>query len=204
MKVTQSEGTSAEGMEVIKLSTAKRKNEDDLDDIWGGISCATGGGEKDKDVVGKERRSSGASTSASARPKPAAQGQGHGTGGSDLKLPPKNSGKRAKEIGLTEKVVLEADQALRMLADINTIRGVTMKQMLACEKRLADRLTPALISQYSQNFDATAEAQGGSDDLDKLGMHCLESARDPLGCVNHKPLSQVELSFQPEIANCVL
>ena len=113
--------------------------------------------------------SAGSSTGPSPR-KPATDSDGHG--GPNSKKPrlstgggacvesqrDKLSSKRAKEIYTTEKVILEAEQTFRMMADIHTIKGVTVKQLEALEKKLADRLTPALISVYSHNYDAALDA----------------------------------------------
>jgi len=52
---------------------------------------------------------------------------------------------------------------------------VTVKQLEALEKKLADRLTPALISVYSHNYDAALDA---AQNMDQLGMTCLENAKD--------------------------
>ena len=136
--------------------------------------------------------SAGSSTGPSPR-KPATDSDGHGgpnskkprlsTGGGACNESQRDklSSKRAKEIYTTEKVILEAEQTFRMMADIHTIKGVTVKQMDALEKKLADRLTPALISVYSHNYGAAldaAPAPGDRKNMDQLGMTCLEIAKD--------------------------
>eukprot|EP00959_Pyramimonas_sp_CCMP1952_P320772 6712525-Pyramimonas_sp.AAC.1 len=64
-----------------------------------------------------------------------------------------------------------------MLGDVNAIKGVTMKQIAGIEKKLSDRLTAALVMIYSGNVGPSADATT-LNELDKLGMECMENARD--------------------------
>ena len=202
LQMNSSESKSKEGLDIIKLGTNKRKNEDDLDDIWGPVCCkAVGGpGEGEQDTPPKRgsREPTVVRRSPQKNPCPAIDK-------SDTN-PDKNKGssKRAKEIATTEKVTLEIEQTLRLLSDMSTLKTVTPKHVDMLEKKLADRLTPTLIAQYAQNFDVTAELGGmlqQQDELDKLGMSCLEQARDRSGKTSLLGVPQTRNQSQAQTAS---
>ena len=73
-----------------------------------------------------------------------------GNKGAEVPKPkhPPNQTKRAKDIDTTETLLLTADQLFRSLGDIQTYKAVIVKQVEQLEKRVNDRLTPALINVY--------------------------------------------------------
>ena len=101
-------------------------------------------------------------------------------------------------------MTLEIEQTLRLLSDMSTLKTVTPKHVDMLEKKLADRLTPTLIAQYAQNFDVTTELGGmlqQQDELDKLGMSCLEQARDRSGKTSLLGVPQTRNQSQAQTAS---
>jgi hypothetical protein len=171
VNLSQTEATDSGGVGSIKLSlgASKNRNEDELDDIWmSGISFSSGSGPSPRKPSDTDSGGNGGPNSKKPR-------LSTGGGACVASQRDKLTRQQAKEIGTTEKVILEAEQTFRMMADIHTIKGVTVKQLEALEKKLADRLTPALISVYSHNYDAALDA---AQNMDQLGMTCLENAKD--------------------------
>ena len=202
LQMNSSESKSKEGLAILKLGTNKRKNEDDLDDIWGPVCCKAVGGPGEGEQDTPPKRGSKEPTvvrrSPQKNPCPAID--------KSDKNPDKNKGssKRAKEIATTEKVTLEIEQTLRLLSDMSTLKTVTPKHVDMLEKKLADRLTPTLIAQYAQNFDVTTELGGmlqQQDELDKLGMSCLEQARDRSGKTSLLGVPQTRNQSQAQTAS---
>ena len=167
-----------------KMSATKKKNgEDDGDDLWddlwelpsGKAAPVEADGGECQD--GKKRRKCVIDIN---KPSRVAVG----------KMSPSTSSKSNKEIStsklsrevqVTEAVLLSCDQLLRSAKVMDTLRVISIKQIESSATRVSARMTPPLMTLYTQDYDPStaallgSSADGEGDNLS--GMACLERLR---------------------------
>ena len=172
VKVVEKEGEEP----TLQIKLGKKKDADEFDLVWD--APVVMGGDDDDDAAAapkegptkKKSRTSIPNKQIKAVAEPSAS-------------PAQN--KRARDIGSTEKIVLEVEQLIRLLGDPTTCKSVTVKATEALEKKLADRLVPAMLPIYAGDYDGVSDIQSMQPCLDKTGMQTLERAQEGqrhLGC----------------------
>ena len=107
----------------------------------------------------------------------------------------KAKGKAAKEIGITEAIVLQCEQLPLTLAHKDTLMSVSLKRLDDLIFKAKGRTTPGLVQLYTEGFDSTCST--GSDVTSHGGMECLEKIKHAIRCLEAvRPLVQCLQNFE--------
>ena len=165
LNVKQVSSKDKKGVESLGLRGRKKKDMDDMDDLWGGVFADTGVDEEDAEQK-KNKKDKGCSKNQNRKRKGGTGDDAQGTTKQQSlqKSPGKNDAARDKAINASEKLLLECSQLLRSLSSGSTCRPVKPAQVQGLLERLKQRTTADLISLYTKNFDPTSpESQAQLD-----------------------------------------